>query len=99
MIEYNALVGTQWRLSYGAPDAQTPVLGNSNLTLTFRRVTAYRARRLQRLRRQYSVAGDTLTVQNVVSTLMACTDDSLRREQAYLEGCASPSGTTAGDQP
>src|SRR5690606_13695889 len=85
----NALVGTQWRLvSYGAPDAQTPVLGNSNLTLTFESASQLTGHGgCNGFGGEYSVAGDTLTVQNVVSTLMACTDDELmRQEQAYLEG-------------
>ena len=85
----NILVGTQWQLvSYGAPGAETPVLAGSSPTLMFEsenQLTGHGG--CNGFGGGYAVQGDTLTVQDVVSTLMACADQEVtRQEQAYLEG-------------
>jgi heat shock protein HslJ len=78
------LIGTQWRLlSYGAPTAPTPVIGEGPLTLEFGAegklsgsggCNGYGGK--------YAVSGQTLTISEIISTLMACLDDDATIQEA-----------------
>lgn len=81
------LAGTQWQLaSYGTPGAETPLAPGSVVTLSFES-----AGRLggtggcNSFGGEYTVQNNTLTISEVVSTLMACADNAVtQQEQAYL---------------
>lgn len=82
------LVNSQWRLvSFGAPGAETPVIEGSTVTLSFGAgnqvggsggCNSYGG--------QYQVQDGTLSFSQIVSTLMACADEGVtRQEQQYFQ--------------
>ncbi|NLX09535.1 MAG: META domain-containing protein [Chloroflexi bacterium] len=88
----DALAGTQWQLvSYGAPGAETPALPGSSVTLAFEsggEVTGHGG--CNGYSGGYAVEDVTLTFSQVVSTLMACADAEVnRQEQVYFEALQS----------
>jgi heat shock protein HslJ len=82
-----SLANTKWTLvSFGAPDAENPVIVGTNITLEFQQdgqaggsggCNSYGA--------QYKVQGDTISFSQIVSTLMACTQEGVdQQEQRYF---------------
>lgn len=85
--ETSDLVGSRWELAgYGDPDALTPVVGDRPVTLEF-----IDGERLggnggcNGYGSSYTLNGDALSVEAVISTMMACmTDGLMEQEQAYF---------------
>jgi len=80
-------VPSQWKLvSFGEPGAETPVVEGSSITLEFDEkgqvggsggCNSYGAK--------YETQGDTLAIQEITSTLMACVDEQvMEQEQQYF---------------
>ncbi len=80
------LEGPVWLLaSYGDPDNPTPVLPETEITAQFGaeagKVTGSSG--CNRYFGPYTVAGDSLTIGPLGSTMMACPDPQMQQEQAY----------------
>jgi heat shock protein HslJ len=82
------LANSQWKLvSFGESGSETPVVEGSSITLEFEAegqaggsggCNSYGAK--------YEMQGNTLTFQEITSTLMACTDEQvMEQEQQYFE--------------
>jgi heat shock protein HslJ len=83
---------SKWRLSFlGAPDAETPVVENSTITLEFSADgKAGGAAGCNTYGGSYEVQGDQLLLGEMVSTLMACVDQAVMdQELAYLRALQS----------
>jgi putative lipoprotein len=86
------LVGSRWELAgYGDPDALTPVVGERPVTLEF-----IDGERLggnggcNGYGSSYTLNADALSVEAVISTMMACmTDGLMEQEQAYFAALQS----------
>lgn len=81
-------VGTQWQLvSYGPSGAETPVVADSNITLTFEsenQITGNGG--CNGYSGSYTAANGTITFSQVISTMMACLENGItEQEQAYFE--------------
>ncbi len=81
-------IPSQWKLvSFGEPGAETQVIEGSSITLEFEGegqvggtggCNSYGAK--------YETQGNTLTIQDIVSTLMACADSQVtEQEQKYFD--------------
>lgn len=84
----NSLVNTQWQLtSFGGPNAETPVTGDKALTLEFRpggQVGGSGG--CNSFGGKYQVQGNTLSISQIVSTMMACvTQGVMEQEQRYFQ--------------
>lgn len=91
-MRVNSLSGSQWQLvSYGEADIQTPVIGDSVVTLVFgedNQVGGFSG--CNSYGGTYEVAADTLAVKEIVSTLMACMADGImEQEQVYFTALQS----------
>lgn len=87
-----ALLDSRWELvSYGAPDAQTPVIPESGVTLEFiNEGEAGGSGGCNSYGGSYMVEDDTIAFNNLISTLMACADTGLtEQEQVYLQALQS----------
>src|SRR5690606_14841034 len=88
----NDLVGSAWRLvSYGAPGSATPVIGGSDVTLTFEsesRATGHGG--CNGFGATYSANEGMLYFGEIISTMMACADDAVtQQEQDYFAALRS----------
>jgi heat shock protein HslJ len=88
----DALANTRWRLvSFGEPGAETPVVAGSTVTLEFEadgRVGGSGG--CNSYGGQYQVQDGAVSFGELVSTLMACTDERLmQQEQQYLAALQS----------
>ncbi|MFN8445887.1 MAG: META domain-containing protein [Caldilineaceae bacterium] len=84
----DSLVNTSWQLiSLGPSTAPADVLPESTITLEFKEAGEMGGNGgCNTYGGSYSVEGDTLALQQVVSTLMACADMTVtNQEQAYLQ--------------
>jgi heat shock protein HslJ len=79
----NALAGTQWVLeSYGAAGAETPVVGEDAVTIQFDNAGQVSGSGgCNSYSGSYLVDGNTLTLTEIVSTLMACVDTALMDQE------------------
>jgi heat shock protein HslJ len=86
------LTNSQWKLvSFGESGAETPVVEGPSITLEFEEegqvggsggCNSYGAK--------YEMQGNTLTVQEITSTLMACKDEQvMEQEQQYFQALQS----------
>jgi heat shock protein HslJ len=83
---------SKWRLTFlGAPDAETPVVENSTITLEFSADgKAGGTAGCNTYGGSYEVQGDQLLLGEMVSTLMACVDQAVMdQELAYLRALQS----------
>ena len=86
------LAGTRWELvSFGAPGEETPVLGETPLTLEFMDPgQAGGEGGCNSFSVAYKVESGRLVFEDVISTLMACQDEAVtNQEQQYLEALAT----------
>lgn len=86
------LADSQWQLvTFGAPDAETPVLAGSTITLAFSADgEAGGASGCNTYGGSYEVQADQLVFGEMVSTLMACADQAMmEQEMAYLTALQS----------
>lgn len=86
------LVGTRWQLSaYGQPDAETPIIEGSTVTLEFNADNAVTGSGgCNFYGGSYEIDGETITMSEIISTMMACTPDALMtQETAYLNALSS----------
>ena len=86
------LENSKWRLTlFGAPDAETPVVAGNTITLEFS--TEGRAGGSSGCNTyggSYEVAEDQLVFGEMVSTMMACTDQAVMdQEMTYLQALQS----------
>lgn len=82
-----SLANTQWKLTFfGEGEAETPVIDGSNLSLAFEgenRVSGSGG--CNSFGGIYQIQGDSLKLSDLVSTLMACADNSVTdQEGQYL---------------
>ncbi len=88
-------VPSQWKLaSFGKSGAETPVIEGSSITLEFEEkgqlggsggCNSYGA--------SYEIQGNSLTIKDVTSTLMACMDAQVtQQEQQYFQALQSATG-------
>jgi heat shock protein HslJ len=92
VTESDPLVNTSWQLTtFGPAGAETPVVADSTVTLEFSADgTAGGNTGCNSYGGDYTVEGDTLSFGEMVSTLMACADETvMAQEQAYLEALQS----------
>lgn len=82
----DALAGSQWRLvAYGAADAETPVPAGSVVTLLFdENGRAGGSGGCNSYSGSYTAEGDAIRFGQMVSTLMACAEEVMQQERAYL---------------
>jgi len=98
----DALANTNWRLvSFGVAGAEAPVIEGTSLTLEFGaggRVGGSGG--CNSYGGEYQVNGATLSINNIVSTLMACADERvMEQEQRYFQALeASARFELAGDR-
>lgn len=97
------LAGTSWMLvSYGAPDAQIPVVsGEAKTTLTFGADgQASGSGGCNGYGGSYTIQGDTVTFGQMMSTLMACADENVNRQEGAFMKALSSAGkfAVAGDR-
>ncbi len=92
------LAGT-WRLvQYGDPNAPTAVIEGSEITLTFETSGLNGNGGCNGYGGSFVFEGTTLTVSDVISTLMACADDTVTaQEAAYFAALGSVTGFQVGD--
>lgn len=92
------LAGT-WRLvQYGNVDEPTPVIEGSEITATFETSGISGNAGCNGYGGSFRFEGNTLTVSDVVSTLMACEDDAVTmQEAAYLAALGSVTNYEVGD--
>ncbi|MCE7985510.1 MAG: META domain-containing protein [Caldilinea sp. CFX5] len=86
------LEDSKWRLTlFGAPDAETPVVAGSTVTLEFSADgQAGGSAGCNTYGGSYAVQGDQLVFGEMVSTLMACVDQAVtEQEMAYLAALQS----------
>ncbi len=84
----DALAGTHWQLvSFGLQGTPTPALPAAQVTLEFEAGgQAGGSGGCNSYGGSYQVQGNTLTFSQIISTLMACTDNQVnRQEQRYLK--------------
>jgi heat shock protein HslJ len=89
-----SLPGTQWQLvSYGTPGSETPVIEGSTITLEFPEANQLAGNAgCNQYSGVYGVEQEAMVVNDVVSTLMACADEDIsKQEQTYLEALRSAS--------
>ena len=90
----NSLVNTQWQLtSFGGPNAETPVTGDKALTLEFRpggQVGGSGG--CNSFGGKYQVQGNTLSISQIVSTMMACVTQGVMEQEHRTAGCREISG-------
>lgn len=88
------LAGTSWRLvSFGEPGSETPVIDGSEITLIFEVGNqAVGSGGCNSYNAGYTVSDQELTFSEIISTLIACADESLTlQEQAYFAALQSSS--------
>lgn len=92
------LAGT-WRLvQYGDPNAPTAVIEGSEITLTFETSGISGNAGCNGYGGSFVFEANTLAISGVVSTLMACADDTVtQQESAYLAALGSVTGFQVGD--
>jgi heat shock protein HslJ len=80
----NPLLNTEWQLvSYGEPGAETPVVEGSNVTLAFRPDNFVEGNGgCNGFGGTYRIDGSNLTISEIVSTMMACTDDAVTQQES-----------------
>jgi len=80
----NSLVNTQWQLvSFGAPGAESPVVGDKPITLEFRPDgQAVGSGGFNSFGGQYQVQGTTLSITQVISTKMACVAQGVTEQES-----------------
>lgn len=86
------LENSKWRLTlFGAPDAETPVVAGSTVTLEFGADgKAGGSAGCNTYGGSYEVQGDQLIFGEIASTLMACADQAvMEQEMAYLAALQS----------
>ncbi len=84
----NSLADTQWQLvSFGPPEAETPVIEGSTITLEFGPDgQATGSGGCNSYGGEYQVQDDTLSFSQIISTEMACANTSvMQREQQYYQ--------------
>lgn len=93
-VQPDALAGTRWQLlSYGLPDEETPVLEGSKITLSFEQGRVGGNGGCNGYGGEYSVDGEAITFEGVVSTMMACLDDDqMAQETAYFTALQNVTG-------
>jgi len=90
--EGDPLAGSNWQLTtFGPTGAETPVVTDSVVTLAFSADGAAGGNTgCNSFGGEYTVEGDTLQLGELVSTLMACADETvMAQEQAYLQALQS----------
>lgn len=99
-VQGGGLAGTSWTMvSYGAPDAQTPVVsGAAKTTITFGADgQAEGSGGCNGYGGQYSIQGDTVKFEQIISTMMACTDENInRQERTFLNALNTAGKFTVG---
>ncbi len=88
------LENTQWQLvSFGAADSPTPIVEGSKITLTFQsNGIVGGSSGCNEYGGKYEIKENVLTFSDLNSTLRACLDERLnRQEQAYLEALQTAS--------
>jgi heat shock protein HslJ len=97
-----SLANTRWRLvSYGQPGSETPVMEGTGVTLQFEDDSqAGGSGGCNTFGAQYEVSGDNqLSITDIVSTLMACSDEALmEQETQYLDGLRSAGSFELSDE-
>lgn len=86
------LANTAWRLeSYGPLEAEEPVIEGSSVTLMFETPgQAVGSGGCNSFGTDYQVKGDALIFGEIVSTMMACTEEGItEQEQQYFEALRS----------
>ena len=86
------LSGTAWQLmSYGAPGAEMSIVPGSTVTLVFSEQDRLGGSGgCNTFGGSYTIEGDSITIGQVFSTLMACLDNAvMRQEQAYFDALRS----------
>jgi len=78
------LAGTWNLVSYGAPEAQQPVLPNAPITLTFDVNGAGGSSGCNSYGGAFAYNAGALTFSNIISTLMACEEPIQTQESTYL---------------
>lgn len=84
----SGLVGTSWELiSFTTPDGETLAISNTTVTLAFEDETRAGGNGgCNGYGSSYSVDGDAITFEGVISTMMACLDaDIMPQESAYFD--------------
>lgn len=78
----DSLAGTRWTLvSWGAPSAETPVIGESTITLEFADGQINGSGGCNSYGGSYQTQGDTLLLGEIASTLMACVDNAVMEQE------------------
>jgi len=94
-------VPSQWSLvSFGEGETETPVIEGSTLTLEFgEEGQAGGSGGCNSYGAKYEVKGNTLTIQEITSTLMACADEPVMQQELQYLGAleAATSFEMAGD--
>ncbi|RPI32544.1 MAG: META domain-containing protein [Chloroflexota bacterium] len=87
------LENTQWNLmAFGSPGAEEPLVEGSKITLTFADGQAGGSGGCNSYGGQYQVDGDMISLDQMVSTLMACADDRVTQQEGrYFQALESAS--------
>lgn len=87
----STLEGSWTLASYGAADAQTPVAADAPVSIAFTG-TELSGRACNTFGGSFSATADTLTVDQVISTLVACAEPAMSQENTLFNALQSATG-------